>query len=411
MNKAQYQKTTLSNGVRIITERHLHSHAVSSGIWICSGARDEKKELMGMSHLLEHMVFKGTRKRSAYQLAKIMESRGGDLNAFTTRESVCFFAASLKKDLKLSLDVLMDVVCNATFPANEFEKEKSVIEQEIAMYFDNHEEYVFDLFSDQVYRGHPMGWSILGTPETISRMTPKNVNDYYKSIMRGENIIVSVCGAVDHDYVVKVVEPVLGKLKKAAPKPRRRKPKFHPFVQNFHRDIEQTHILLGFESPHLKHSLRFASFIVNTALGGGVTSVLFQKIREQRGLAYSVYSAVSNATDSGMTLIYAGTEPNKKDRVVDIIYKELTKLKRNGFSKRLLESYKTQIKGYLLINDDDLESRMSSMCLNEMAFKKYRTTNDILKAIEGTQLSDIDQFIDQYLDLDKIAMLTMGPKS
>src|SRR5690606_30537690 len=196
----------------------------------------------------------------------------------------------------------------------------------------------------------------------------------------------------------------------ASPKLKRRKPKFYPFVQDFYRDIEQTHILLGFEAPHLRHSLRFASFIVNTALGGGMTSILFQKIRERKGLAYSVYSTVSNSTDSGMALIYAGTEPSKKDQVTEVIYKELAKLKKDGFSKRLLESYKTQIKGFLLLNEDDLESRMNSLCLNEMVFKKYRTTNDILKAIEETQINDIDRFIDQYLNLDKIAMLTMGPK-
>lgn len=407
---AQFKKTTLDNGVRVVTEKHPHTEAISAGIWICAGSRDEKKEFMGMSHLIEHLVFKGTKKRTAFQLAKIMESRGGDLNAFTTRESICFYATSLKKDLKLNLDVLMDLTTSATFPIREYEKEKSVIQQEISMYFDNHEEYVFDLFSEQVYRDHPMGWSILGSTESVGGISREEVKAFYKKMFRGENIIVSVCGAVEHEDVLKIIEPILGKIPKTVPKLKRTKPKFHPFKQDFYREIEQAHILMGFEAPHLKHSLRFASFIVNTALGGGMTSILFQKIREKKGLAYTVYSTVANSTDSGLTLIYAGTDPEHKDEVVDTIYQEIKKLKRDGFNKRLLERYKTQIKGFLILNDDDLESRMNSLCLNEMVFGTYRTTENILKAIEDTQVKDIDQFLDQYVKLSKMAILTMSPK-
>lgn len=411
MIQAEFKKTTLSNGIRVVTEKHPYTEAISAGIWICAGSRDEKKEFMGMSHLLEHLVFKGTKKRSAFQLAQVMEARGGDLNAFTTRESICFYATTLKKDLKLNLDVLMDLVCKATFPVREFDREKDVIQQEIAMSFDNHEEYAFDLFNEQVYRGHQMGWPILGTTESVGGISRSNVKDFYKKMFRGENIIVSVVGAVEHEDVIKAISPILGKIPKRAPNLKRTKPKFTPFKQDFYREIEQAHILMGFEGPHLRHPLRFASFIVNTALGGGMTSILFQKIREKKGLAYTVYSTLANSTDSGLTLIYAGTDPEKKDDVVEIIIKELQKLKREGFNKRMLERYKTQIKGFLILNDDDLESRMNSLCLNEMVFGKYRTTEDILKAIDEVQVKDIDQFMDEYVNTSKIATLTMGPKA
>lgn len=410
MFKPLFKKTTLANGIRVVTEKHPYTEAISAGIWICAGSRDEKKQFMGISHLLEHMVFKGTKKRSAYQLAQIMESRGGDLNAFTTRESICFYATTLKKDLKLNLDVLMDLTVNATFPVREYDREKSVIQQEISMYFDNHEEYVFDLFSEQAYRGHPMGWSILGSTETVGEIGRSDIRDFYKKMFRGENIIVSVCGAVEHEDVLRIIAPILGRIPKRAPKLNRKKPKFYPFKQDFYREIEQAHILMGFEAPHLRHPLRFASFIVNTALGGGMTSILFQKIREKKGLAYTVYSTVSNSTDSGLTLIYAGTDPENKEQVIEIINTEIQKLKRDGFNKKLLERYKTQIKGFLLLNDDDLESRMNSLCLNEMVFGKYRTTDDILKAIEETQVKDIDQFMDEFVTPSKIATLTMSPK-
>jgi predicted Zn-dependent peptidase len=411
MIQAEFKKTTLSNGIRVVTEKHPYTEAISAGIWICAGSRDEKKEFMGMSHLLEHLVFKGTKKRSAFQLAQVMEARGGDLNAFTTRESICFYATTLKKDLKLNLDVLMDLVCKATFPVKEFDREKDVIQQEISMSFDNLEEYVFDLFNEQVYRGHPMGWPILGTTESVGEISRKNVIEFYKKMFRGENIIVSVVGAVEHEDVIKAITPILGRIKKSAPKLKRTKPKFNIFQQDFYRETEQSHVLMGFEGPHLRHPLRFASFIVNTALGGGMTSILFQKIREKKGLAYTVYSTLSNATDAGLTLIYAGTDPENKDQVVEIILKEIQKLKRDGFDKRMLERYKTQIKGFLILNDDDLESRMNSLCLNEMVFGKYRTTEDILKAIDETQVKDIDQFMDEYVNTSKIATLTMGPKA
>lgn len=410
MIKPLFKKTTLANGIRVVTEKHPYTEAISAGIWICAGSRDEKKEFMGMSHLLEHLVFKGTKKRSAYQLAQIMESRGGDLNAFTTRESICFYATTLKKDLRLNLDVLMDLVCNATFPPKEYDKEKSVIQQEISMYFDNHEEYVFDLFSEKAYGDHPMGWSILGTTDTVGGITRKDVNDFYKKMFRGENIIVSVCGAVEHEDVLRLIAPVLGRIPKKGSKLKRAKPKFTKFNLDTYRDIEQAHILMGFEAPHLRHPLRFASFIVNTALGGGMTSILFQKIREKKGLAYTVYSTVANSTDSGLTLIYAGTDPEKRDDVEEIIRKELLKLKREGFNKRLLERYKTQIKGFLILNDDDLESRMNSLCLNEMVFGKYRTTEDVVKSIEEVQVKDVNRFIDEYITTSKISTLTMGPR-
>jgi len=408
-NRFLHRKTTLGNGVRVVTEKIPFTNAVSAGIWLCAGSRDEKEDQMGIAHMVEHLVFKGTRKRSTYQIAQVMESRGGDLNAFTTRESVCFYTSSLNKDLKLSLDVLMDLVCHATFPLKEFDTEKGVILQEIAMSFDDHEEYIFDLFSEKIYRDHPMGWPILGTEKSVQGIERKHIRSFYKKYFRGENIIVSVVGNVDHDEVVKAIRPILGKIEKRSPILKRTKPKFHHHQVDYFRDIEQTHVLVGFEAPDLKDPLRFASFILSTALGGGMTSILYQKIREKKGLAYTVYSTISNATDSGLMMIYAGTEPDKKDDVLEIIQKEIRKIKRNGFDKNMLERYKTQIRGYLLLNDDDLESRMNSLCLNEMLFGKYRSISDTVESIEKTYVKDIHKLLDEYVDINKMSYMTLGP--
>lgn len=406
----EFRKTTLSNGVRIVTETHPHSHAVSAGIWMCVGSRDEKPQHMGLAHFLEHLVFKGTRKRSAYQLAKVMESRGGDLNAFTSRESICFHALALPKDLELMFDVLLDLSFKATIPEKDYDLERKVIQQEIAMYFDSHEEYIFDYFSEKSYPKHPMGWSILGTHHTLEIIKRSDVIDFYKKMFVGENVIVGVCGPVEHEKIVELLRPHLEKLSSKTPKLNRTKPKYKKFKEHIVRETEQSHILMGFNAPHIKHPLRFASYIVNTALGGGMTSVLYQQIREKKGLAYSVYSSISNGTDSGQSLIYAGTDPDKVDKVKEIIFTNLRKLKRDGFNKNLLERFKTQITGYMIINEDDLESRMTSLCLNEMIFEKYRSTEDVIKSIQDVSVGDVREYIEKYLDVDSVSELTLGPK-
>ena len=340
MKKAQevgYRKTTLENGVRIVTESHSHTHAVSAGIWICTGSRDEKPEHMGMAHFLEHLVFKGTKKRSAYQLAKVMESRGGELNAFTTRESICFHALALNKDLDLMLDVLLDLSFRATFPEKDYDLERKVIQQEIAMYFDSHEEYIYDYFAEKSYPRHPMGWPILGTHHTLEIIKRRDVIAFYKKMFAGENVIVGVVGAVEHDKVVALLKPILSKLPSKVPKIKRTKPKNKTFTEHIVRETEQSHLLMGFDAPSLKNPLRFASYIVNTVLGGGMTSTLYQEIREKKGLAYAVYSGVNNATDSGQSMIYAGTDPEKVEQVRDIIFTNLRKLRRDGFHKNLLK--------------------------------------------------------------------------
>lgn len=409
--KTQHHKTVLSNGIRVVTETHPSSRAVSAGIWVCSGSRDEKREHQGLAHFLEHLVFKGTQKRSAYQLAKVMESRGGDLNAFTSKESICFHALALAKDIDLVFDVLSDLAFRATIPAKEYTLERRVVQQEIAMYYDDHEEYLFDTFVEKSYKKHPMGWPILGCHETLESISRKDVLKFYKEMFVGENLIVGVASPYPHDVVLKKLRPYLEKVSAKAPKLNRRRPRYHSFSDHIQRDIEQSHLLMGFEAPHLRDPLRFASYIVNAALGEGMTSLLYQDIREKRGLAYSVYSLVSNTVDSGLSLIYAGTEPEKMEQTQELIFENLKKIKKKYFNSSLMERFKTQITGYMILNEDDLESRMMTMCMNEMIFKKYRSSEDAIRSIQETTLRDVQEYISEYIDLNKVSTLTLGTKA
>lgn len=403
-----YKKTILPNGIKIITEEHPHAIGITAGIWICTGTRDEDSDSMGISHLLEHLVFKGTKKRSAYQLAKIMESRGGELNAYTTREYTCYYATSLSNDLKLNLDVLVDIVVNATFPQIEFEREKQVVLQEIAMSSEEHDEYVFDVFFEECYRENSMSWPILGTQESISKMSRKNVVDYYHNRYRGKDLVVCVAGKVNHYEVVEFIQQTMGKLKTKYIHKKRKKPTYKTFSRLIEKDTEQTHILMGFEAPSLKSNERYESNIFNTMLGGGMTSKLYQSIREKNGLAYSVYSTLITASDSGLNLIYCAVDPDEAEQAVDIILRDLKKIKKNGISKNELKFYKTQARGYFELYSDDIENRMNSVCLNEIIFGEYQGMEKLFAGLDDITHTSINDYVDKYINPNKFSLLVLG---
>ncbi len=404
-----FKKSVLSNGITVVTEDHPHAIGLTAGVWVCTGTRDEDPASMGISHLLEHMVFKGTKKRSAFQLAKVMEARGGELNAYTTREYTCYYATSLSKDIKLNLDVLMDIVTNATFPKHEFEKEKQVVLQEIAMSSDDYDEYVFDVFFEECYRQHPLGWPILGTEETIGSISRKNIVDFYKTRYRGHDLMFSIAGRVNHNEVCDLIESYLGKkVRKSFKKKPRSKPKYHAFTKLIEKDIEQTHILMGFEAPSLSAPDRYESHIFNTLLGGGMTSKLYQSIRERKGLAYSVYSTLLNTTDAGLNLVYCAVDPEQAEEAVDIIVRDLKKIRREKISKSELNFFRTQAKGYLELYSDDIENRMNIVGLNQLVFDKYHTMEDTLKGLDAVTTASMRSYIEKYVRPDKFSLLVLG---
>ena len=410
---SQFRKTKMDNGVTLVTESHPYQQSVSVGFFENTGSRDESQKLMGISHFLEHMVFKGTKSRSTYEIAKSLEAVGGDLNAYTTKEYTCYHALALKEHLPLCLEVLQDLTENALLGADDVKTERGVIEQEIDMGKENVEEYIFDLFFELAYKKHPLGYPILGTKNSLKKMGSKDLRDYYQSRYGGKNQVISVTGAVDHDEIVKLLQKLKSKSKKTKKVKRvdgkRKAAKWKPFREFEHRESEQVHLLVGFPSCSFVDDARFDSYIADALLGGGMTSKLYQKIREDKGLAYSVYSQLQSFVDCGMLMIYAGTAPENAEQTLKIMRSEIEKLTRDGVPSSLVKFFKTQVKGNILLGSDDMENRMNSLGINEMVYGRYRPVKEIIDEIEQVSVQSVNEYIEKYLNWDKSSLLVMGP--
>ncbi|MBC7457949.1 MAG: insulinase family protein, partial [Bdellovibrionaceae bacterium] len=359
---------------------------------------------------VEHLVFKGTKTRNAYQIANSLESLGGDLNAYTTREYTCYHCTVLFEDSKIGLEVLADLVCNMKLAKKDFELEKKVILQEIAMSDDTPEEIVYDYLFETAYANHPLSRQILGKKETIQKMTQKRALDFYKKYYQGSNLIVSASGPVDHDALVIECQKLFRTRKSYNVKDARRAPIWKAGRKIYQKDMEQAHILLALPAPSFQDKFRFEAFIVNSLLGGGMTSRLYQAIREKQGLAYSVFSTLNTQIDSGNIAIYAGTDVKNVKRVINIIADELLKLKKNGIKESDLKIFKTQVRGQLLMGSDDVDNRMASLGVNEMIFNEYRSVDKVIEEINKIDLKSVNQFIKNQFDLEKVAVILMGPE-
>lgn len=406
--KPIYQKTVLPNGVRVVTESHPFTRAVSVGVFVDVGTRDENAKKAGMTHFLEHLVFKGTRKRTALELAKVLEAVGGDLNAYTTREYTCFHATSLKEHLNLSLDVVTDLVTQASLSLEDFKKEREVIMQEIDMSKDTLDEYILDLYLEKVFEGHPLATPILGTPESLEALKRKDLVDHYRDNFRGPRMIVCVAGPMEHDYVVKAIEKTLGKLPKRVKQQNRKAPRVKVIQEFIPRPSEQVHILVGWPSCSYRSKQRFDSYVVSELLGGGVTSRLYQKIREDKGLVYSVYSFLQSFLDTGLFLTYAGTSDKNALNVMKSIRSEFEKFLGTKIKERELEMFKTQLKGQILLGAEDMENRMNSLGVNELVFGEYRPVDDVIDEIQEVSVRSVTDYVHKYFDMDQLSLMFMG---
>ncbi len=394
----------------MVSEYHPHSKSVALGVWVLTGTRDEHPEEIGISHFVEHLVFKGTKKRNAYQIAKSLESLGGDLNAYTTREQTTYHCTVLKEDWKTGLEVLSDLVCNMKISKKDFELEKKVVMQEIQMSDDSPEEIIYDYLFEHCYANHPLGRQILGKSETLAKMTQKKVYDFYKQYYQGSNLIVSAAGPLEHDALVIEAQKLFKTRKKFTTPLVRRAPRWKAVRKFYDDDSEQVHILLALPATSFHDKFRFEAFIINSLLGGGMTSKLYQAVREKQGLAYSVFSSLNTQMDSGNITIYAGTDPTKVKRVISIIKDELLKIKKQGLKKSDLDLFKTQVRGQLLMGSDDIENRMTSLGVNEMVFEDYRSVERVIKEIEAVSEKSIKAYLKDHFDLEKMAVVLMGPQ-
>lgn len=409
----KFKKTVLDNGIRVLSENHSDSRCVVTGFWVASGARFEQPHQIGISHLLEHMVFKGTEKYNALQLALCMESKGGDINAFTAREHTCFHTTSLSEDLDLSVDVLSQLTAFARFDESEFKKEKGVVQQEILMAADDLEEYVYDLYYEKIFPKNSLGYQILGSTESVESLSIADIQSYYDQYFVPENMIVTAAGNVDHDEFVSSVQKHLDQKQwNSSSKSQELVTPPVVSIKDFHqKDCEQFHIIVGFPACSYSDDNRFNGFVVNTALGGGMTSKLYQSVREERGLVYSIFSMLNTFTDTGIQTIYAGTEKKHVNEVVDLIHKELKTLRAKGLSRDEIELYKTQAKGQIIIGAEDIDNRMNSIAVNEMVFGEYRSVDKVIQDIDKVDQDSVMNYIEGKLSEDNISLFMLGSES
>ncbi len=403
------RRTVLPNGLIVLTERMEYMRSVAMGVWIKSGSRCEPAETNGISHFVEHMLFKGTRSRTAQHIAREMDSIGGNLDAFTGKETICFNVKSLAEHVPIALDVLVDLVLNPVFDLPDIERERGVILEEIKIDEDNPEVLVHELFTQAFWKDHPLGWPILGTSKTVSRLDQKSLLAYHGDRFHGGNMIFSAAGNLDHD---RFAEEVAGKFSTLAggetlhelPAPEAGA----RIVLRNKKSLEQVQICLGVPAPPITDANRYVTLILNTVLGGGMSSRLFQTIREERGMAYSIYSDLSPYRDTGTLCVFAGTSVGKGLEVVDLILDEFRKLKKTTLAEEELTRAKDQVKGNILLGLESSNARMANLARQEMYFHEFITVEEIIARINAVTSGQVQAMAQRLFDPARIAVTLLG---
>ncbi|MBM3775783.1 MAG: insulinase family protein [Acidobacteria bacterium] len=405
----EIETTTLSNGVRVITEHMPHVRSVSVGIWICTGARRETPEQNGISHFVEHMLFKGTENRSAEEIARSVDSIGGNLDAFTAKELVSYNTKVLDQHLALAIDVLADLVLNPLFREDDIDKEKGVILEELKMEADSPDYLVHEIFSSNFWKDHPLGKPILGTRETVKRFDRQMIESYYRSVYVPSNMLVTAAGNLTHERLVDLVRERFEPLSRNGALPPEQPPHTHARIGlRTKKALEQVHLVLGVPSYPLPHEQRFACYVLNTLLGGGMSSRLFQNIRERQGLAYSVFSELNPYRDSGCLSIYAGTSLESAGKVVASILKEFSDLKQHPVSEEELRRAKDHLKGSLMLGLESTTSRMSNLARQDMYFHRFFSLDELVESIETVSAADVERIARTFFDPKLIALTVLG---
>jgi predicted Zn-dependent peptidase len=389
----RFQKSILPGGVRVVTEEIPSVRSVSVGAWIDVGSRDESPELSGICHFIEHMVFKGTKNRRMHHIAQRMENVGGYLNAFTSKEYTCFYARCLDEHLPRALDTVLDLVLHPVFPEKEMVREKDVVVEEMKMYEDTPDEYVFDLFDKTVYGEGPMGQPVIGTEETVRSFERNTLLDFMARYYTGERMVIAVAGNVDHAKVVRLVEKALSQHGDAAANPSQREAPHipDPVLLEVRRPIQQAHLIVGGRGVGVHDDRRIALSVLNTVLGGGMSSRLNQNIREKYGYCYNIYSFVNMHSDTGDFGVYMGTDGKKADKAVKLIRRELDKLMNRPISSTELARAKSQAKGSIMLGLENMSSRMMRIGRQELYYGRYFSLDEILDLIDAVSASEIQE--------------------
>ncbi len=404
------RKEVLPNGLTVITEVMPQVRSVSAGIWIKTGSRRESPEFNGISHFTEHMLFKGTTNRTAEEIAREVDSIGGLLDAFTAKECICFNTKVLDEHLPIAFDVLSDMVLNPLFNEQDIARERGVVLEELKMDEDNPEHLVLEIFTQNFWKDHPLGKPILGTKETVKRLDRAALFDYYHRFYVPSNMLISAAGNLEHQKVVDLVKEkfsALGArvLEDTDPVPAT----FSRITVRSKKDLKQVQLCLGVPSYPLPHERRYACYLLNVVLGGGMSSRLFQNIRERQGLAYAVFSELSPYRDTGCLSIYAGTSCEAASRVVDSIVQEFRDLKTNPIPAEELRRAKDHLKGSLMLSLESTTARMSNLARQEMYFGKFFSLDEIVKRIEAVEVGELTAIAQEFFQPEAIAITMVGP--
>ncbi|HSM84540.1 MAG TPA: pitrilysin family protein [Candidatus Limnocylindrales bacterium] len=402
-------RQVLPNGLIVLSEEMPHIRSVSIGIWMKSGSRDETPEQNGISHFSEHMVFKGTKHRSARDIARQVDSIGGNMDAFTGKETICFNIKVLDEHLPIAIDILSDLVLNPVFDPRDITREKGVILEEIKMDEDNPDYLVHEIFTQNFWKDHPLGKPILGTKETVRSFEQEKLFDFYNHRFVPNNMIISAAGSLNHAAFADLIQEKFSSLKSTANGFHRAAPEVTPrVITRNKRSLEQVQLCLGVPSHPISHEQRYVSYVLNTVLGGGMSSRLFQKIREDQGLVYAIYSDLNPYRDTGCLSIYAGTSLESTPSVVESIMTEFRELKSEHIPAEELRRAKDQLKGSLMLSLESSTSRMSNLARQEMYFDRFFTLDETIEQIEAVSADEVAAMANALFQPDKIAVTVLG---
>lgn len=408
MNNAPIDKTELNNGIRILSKQIPNVRSVSMGVWVDVGARDESPEENGLSHLIEHMIFKGTKRRNAFQIAKEFDAIGGQTNAFTSMENTCFHAKVFDSHTSTMVDILSDIFLNSEFEALELEKERPVILQEIGMVEDSPDEYIHILSGNAFWGDHSLGRSILGTRENIVSFGTDVVKNFFYRYYRPDRIIISAAGNIDHGWLVDKLSGPFETVQRNPETFKRVTPEGLSAIDLHEKELELVHICIGTKGISIADPDRYAFSLLNTILGGNMSSRLFQEIRERRGLAYSIYSYANSYFDTGMFGIYAGVSPARAEECIDLIVKEIRKATLETVDDSELQNAKEYTKGNLLLSAENVDNHMVRLAQTDIHFGRYISMEEAIEKIESVTADDICNVAKRLFESETYALTLLG---
>jgi predicted Zn-dependent peptidase len=404
-----YNKTVLANGIRIVTKQVPQARSVAMGVWVNVGARDEKAKEGGLSHFIEHMIFKGTERRTALQIAKEFDAIGGQCNAFTSKECTCYYAKVMDTHVDTMVDLLSDIFLNSVFDPSEIERERQVILQEIKMLEDTPDERIHVLLAQAVWGSHPLGRSILGTPESVIRFDSDTIKEYFGRAYQPERIVIAAAGNLEHESFAQSIAMAFEVVRNQNNFPERTKPTMDWVATAHPKDLEQVHICLGSKGVHTTDPRRHACVLLNVVLGGNMSSRLFQEIRERRGLAYSIFSFASSYCDTGLLGVYVGVDKANTQEALRLIIKEMKRLKEKPINGSELRNAKEHLKGGLYLAAESTDNQMTRLAHNEINFGRHIRLEELVDNIEKVTAEDILRLAQDAFHDKAVSLALLGP--